>query len=309
MFIIKEGTPADKVGEGTTEDTVKSMNSFLEKQGYVVRSKDQDSSFLQTHTQQEINKVIGERNAQFEATILETTGIGKTQGEKFHEYHKRALSEKLKEVNELQTKLKGLEEKGVSGSELAQQYKRDLEAARSQITSLNTEWEKKLQDKEGEVFSTKVNTDIEKIIAEVKAVIDPTIKPDLVEDIISARISKFYAENKAANLDGITVWKDSNGVTQTNKKDGKPQNTKERLLPYFENIMNKQRQQGGSGSGDSGQGGEGQTQPKWKETTLPPEIKSRVQLGEYLIKSLKLDASTKDYTDAFESLKGNLPLR
>jgi hypothetical protein len=309
MFIIKEGTPADKVGEGTDQATLESITKFLEKQGHVIRTTDQDKTYLQTQTQTEINKVLGERNAQFEATILETTGITKTQGEKFHEYHKRALTEKLGEVTVLKAKIKDFEEKGLQGSDLAKQFKTELENAQKQISTLNQEWEKKLQDKDTEVFSTKINTEVEKELAKIRANIDPSIKPELVEDVIASRLSRFNHENKPASLDGMTVWKGPDGITRTGKKDGKPSALPELLPNYFMDIMKKPAG-GGAGSGEGGSGGEGGgAQPKWKEIQLPAEINSQVKLTDYLMKTVKLDASTKDYSEAFENLKGNLPIR
>lgn len=309
MFTIKEGTAPDKVGEGTPPEVLDSITKFLEKSGHVIRTNDQDKQYLQTQTQAEINKVLGERNTQFEATILETTGITKTQGEKFHEYHKRAITEKLKDVNDLQAKIKEFTEKGLQGSDLAKQYKLELENTQKQISSLNSEWEKKLQDKDTEVFSTKITNEVEKELVKIRANIDPTIKPALLEDIIASRLMKFNGENKAANLEGMIVWKGSDGVTRTGKKDGKPLKLDEILTTYFTDIM-KAPAKGGAGSGgEGGDGGAGGTKNKWKEIGLPSTVKSQVNLTDFLIKEQKLDPSTKEYSEAFENLKGGLPIR
>lgn len=308
MFIIKEGTPADKIGEGTPPEVLESITKHLEKTGHVVRTTEQEKTFLQTKTQEEINKVIGERNAQFEATILETTGIPKTQGEKFHEYHKRAVVEKTKLVGELEAKIKEFEKNGLSGSQLAQQYKTELETLQGKMSSLNSEWEKKLIEKDGEVFQTKVQTEIEKVVAKVRASIDPTIKPVLVDDILAARLAKFSQENKAFNLEGMIIFKGNDGVTRTSKKDGKPESLEEVFAPYVADIIATKREQGGAGSSGGQAGGQGQA-AKWKDTTLPETVKTQVQLTEFLMKELKLDPSKKDYSEAFEALKGNLPLK
>lgn len=311
MFTIKEGTAPDKVGEGTPPEVLDSITKFLEKQGHVIRTVDQDKQYLETQKQAEINKVLGERNAQFEATILETTGIPKTQGEKFHEYHKRALTEKLGEVSTLKAKIKEFEDKGLQGSDLAKQYKQELDNAQKQISTLNSEWEKKLQDKDTEVFSTKVNTDIEKELAKIRANLDPTLKPALIEDIIASRLSKFQKENNAASLEGVTIWKGPDGVTRTGKKDGKYLTLAEILPSYFADVM-KAPERGGAGSGgDGGAGGGagGGGQKKWKDIQLPEKVKSRVTLTDYLVKELKLDSSTKEFNEAFENLKGDLPLK
>lgn len=310
MFIIKEGTPADKVGEGTDKQTLESIAKYLEKTGHVVRTQEQEKQFVEAQTQQEVNKVLGERNAQFEATILETTGIPKSQGEKFYEYHKRALTEKLNEVTTLKAKITEFETKGLQGSELAKQYKTELENAQKQIKTLNDEWEKKLNDKDTEVFTTRVNTEVEKVVAEIRGQLDPTIKPELVEDVIQARLNRFHAENKPKKLGDVTVWQDAQGVTRTSKKDGKPEAAKDILVSnYFADLIDKGRQQGGAGSGDGKGGNPDKPTPKWKEIQLPSTVTSQIKLTDFLMKEAKLDPSTKDYSEAFENLKGDLPLK
>jgi hypothetical protein len=309
MFVIKEGTAPDKVGEGTPPEVLSSISKYLEKTGYVVRTTDQEKEYLASKTQEGIDKVLGERNSQMEATIFETTGIQKTAGEKFHEYHKRAVAEKLGEVATLKAKIKEFEEKGTSGSALAQQYKAELEAAQKTIKDLNADWEKKFSEKDSEVFKTKVSSEIEKEIAIIKSMIDPSIPKNLHDDIIAARLNKFNGENVPASLEGLLIFKDSKGVTYTSKKDGKPEKLSERLTPYFEDVLDKKRTQGGSGSGEGGAGGGGTPPSKWKEIVLPETVKTQTQLTDYLMKTAKIDPNTKDYSEAFENLKGDLPLR
>lgn len=308
MFIIKEGTPAEKIGEGTPPEVLEAITKHLEKTGHVIRTTDQEKNFLSQHTQTEVDKVLGERNRQFEATIFETTGIQKQANEKFYDYHKRALTDKLAEVKGLQEKIAEFEQKGLQGSDLAKQYKTELENTQKQIQTLNQEWEGKLKAKDEEVFSTKINTDVEKEVSELKAKIDPTIPPHLHGDIISARLAKFNAENKAASLEGMIVWKNAKGETIIDTKSGKPKNLKEILPTYFGDVIKEQRQQGGAGSG--GQGNNGGTPPaKWKEIALPTTVTSQVKLTDFLMKEAKLDPSSKEYSEAFEGLKGTLPLK
>lgn len=313
MFIIKEGTQADKVGEGTDEATKKSISDWLEKSGYSVRTAEQEKTFREMMANQDINKALNESYTKFEATILETTGITKGASEKFHDYHKRAMGEKLQSVKDLEAKVKQYEDKGVDSSEMLKQAKIDLEAARTQISTLNKEWETKLQEKDTEVFKTRIDSEIEKEVAKIRATIDPTIRPELVDDIIQSRLDRFRKENEAANSEGMIVFKDpTTKVTKFGKKDGKPEALGELLPKYFEGVIDPKRIQGGGGSGEPPKPGDPnppKPPAKWKEIALPETIKSQVQLTEYLSKEAKLDASTKEYSEAFEGLKGDLPIR
>lgn len=314
MFIIKEGTAADKVGEGTTTETLASIQRFLEKQGLTIRTAEQEKTFLDSQKQEAINQVISERNRQMEDTILETTGINKNQGEKFHEYHKRAIIEKTKEASDLKTKIADLERQGLSGSTLAQQYKQEVETIRQQLQTVNTEWQKKFEDKTKEVFTSKASGEMEKTLAILKGKIDPTIKPELIDDIIQARLAKFKGDYNAADLDGLIVYKDKEGKTKLSKKDGKPETFEEIFSTYLGELIDTKRQQQGAGSGSQGQGAAGQGNQggqagaKWKDYQRPDTIKSKMQLTDYLRDELKLDASTKDWSEAFDSLGKDLPL-
>lgn len=301
MFIIKEGTPADKVGEGTSQEVIDSVTKFLEKSGYAVRTKEQETSYLASKEQEAINKVISERNTQMEATIFETTGIPKTQGEKFHEYHKRAIVEKTKDIDALKTKLSDLEKTGLSGSDLAKQYKDEVENLRGQIKTINDEWTSKFNEKNQEVFGAKVSSEMDKVIAKIRAQIDPTIRPELVDDLIQARLNKFRQDFKPVDFDGNIAFKDKDGKTKTSHKDGKIETFEEIFAgDYLKGLVDPQRQQGGAGSG-GGQGGNGGAggSAKWKDYVRPDTVKTKIQLTDYLQKELKLDASTKEFTEAF----------
>ena len=309
MFTIKEGTAPDKIGEGTTPETLKSITDYLSKHGHVIRTADQDKEFLTNSTQAEIDRVLGERNQKMEETILKTTGIKKNQAEKFYDYHERALVEKLNGVKALEDKIKKYETEGFQGSEMLKQLKLDLEQAKHQLEETNSEWKKKFDAKEGEIFGSRIESEIEKVLGELRATLDPTIRPELIPDILAARLAKFRSENTPYNSDGIIVWKDAKtGTTRTSKQDGKAQNFKDLFTPYLADVAGKPRQQGGAGSGSNGAGHEGGGK-KYNEITLPDTIKTRVQLTDYLIKEMKMDPNSSDFAKAFDALGADMKLR
>lgn len=308
MFTIKEGTPAEKIGEGTPPEVLKSITDYLSKHGHVIRTVDQDKEFLTNSTQAEIDRVLGERNQKMEETILKTTGIKKNQAEKFYDYHERALVEKLNNVKTLEDKIKKYETEGMQGSEIVKQLKIDLDKANHQLEETNNEWKKKFESKESEIFSSRVESEVDKVLAELRATLDPTIRPELIPDILAARLAKFRSENQPYNSDGLIVWKDpKTQATRTSKQDGKAQNFKDLFTPYLADVAGKPRNQGGAGSGSNDQGHQGGK--KYNEITLPDSVKTRVQLTDYLIKEMKMDPNSSDFAKAFDALGVDLKLR
>lgn len=312
MFLVKEGTAPDKIGEGTDDATRNNIVSWLEKGGHVIRTTKQDTDYLEAQVQPRVDKVLGERNTQIEQTVLKITGLPKNQGEKFYEYMERAVNDKLKAVSELESKIKEFESKGLEGSTLAQQYKKELENTQKQIQTLNQEWEGKLTEKEQRYFNTGIVNELDKLVGDMRLKFRQDVDPAILEDSIAGKLAKFHSENKAKSLDGHVIWTDTNGVTRNSKSDGKPLSTKEVLAPYFENLIDKNKGKGGSGSGEGGNGGQGGGaggDQKWKDITLPPEIKTRVALMEYLTSEKKLSQDTKEFAEAFDNLGKNMPLR
>ncbi len=309
MFTIKEGTAPEKVGEGTDETTEKAIVSYLEKKGHVIRTAKQDQEYLEAQVQPKVDKVLGERNTQIEQTVFKITGLDKKAGEKFYEYMERAVNDKLKDVTTLTEKIKEYEAKGLEGSALAQQYKKQLEETQTQVKQLNEEWQGKFSQKETEVFGAKVESEIERSLSKLRASFRQDIEPAILEDAIAGKLYKFRNENKPKDLDGHIIYTDANGVTKNSKVDGKPKNTDEILGELFVELVDKKRQQGGAGSGGEGKGGEGTGQGKWKDITVPATITTKMKLHSYLSKELKMNPDTKDFSEAFDNLGKDLPLR
>jgi hypothetical protein len=307
MFKIAEGTAPEKVGEGTDETTEKAIVSYLEKKGHVIRTSKQDQDYVESQVQPRIDKVLGERNTQIEQTVLKITGLNKNNGEKFYEYMERAVADKLKEAAALSEKVKEYESKGVEGSALAQQYKKELEQAQAQVKQLNEEWQGKFTQKESEVFGAKVESEIERSLSKLRLKFRQDVEPAILEDAIAGKLYKFRNENKAKDLDGHIIYTNPAGATITSKADGKPKNTDDILSELFVELIDKKREQGGAGSGGKGEAGD--AQGKWKDISIPATVTSKVKLHSYLSKDLKMNESTKEFSEAYENLGKSLPLK
>lgn len=307
MLTIKEGTPAEKVWSETPKETQDIVLKSLENAGHIVRTKDQDKEYVKSQVQTEADKVYKKHQDQVDATVFEITGIQKNAEEKTSDYQKRAITEKLKVVKDLETQINELKTKGVDGNALAAELKQQKDQLQQLMQTKEKEWSEKYTGLQTQVFTTEVNNNVDKVVAEYKSKMRADIDPALVPDIIAARLAKFHSENKASQVEGVLVWKDKEGTTRIAKTNGAPQTTAEVLEGYFADLFDKGKQGGGAGSGKPGEGGKG-GDAKWKSLTLPAEVKSKAELYKWLTTEHKMDDMSKDFNEAYTALGKDLPI-
>lgn len=307
MFTIKEGTAPEKVGEGTAPEVIESITKFLEKGGRVIRTTEQDAEYVRSKAQQEADKAFYNHAKMVDTTIAELTGITKAdEKEKTTDYAKRALAEKLKAVNDLQAQLADLKSKGADGNALAAEYKGRVSQLENQIAKLNEEKGKEINELKGRIFESTVGGHVQTAFGELRAILGVQgLDPKLMEDIIAARMLRFRSENNPVESEGMLIWKDKEGNVRLSKQNAKPLSTKEILEPYFADLIDKGKKQGGAGSGGAGGGGATET---WKDLSLPSEVKSRNELYKWLRDDAKIPENSKEFNEAFANLGKNLPI-
>jgi hypothetical protein len=306
-FIVKEGTAGF---EGTDEATQKLILEGLEKSGFVVRTQDQEKSYLSTYAQRQVDEAFSKRNMQLEQTIKELTGVEKADAqEKYYDYFKRSLSIKLGDVEKLQAKIKEYEAKGADGNTIASEYKKQLEALQAQINNTRKEYEEKLSAKDKALFDTKIKSLTNATIDKLKANFNDTLSDSLLEDVIAARINKFESEYTPKDIEGVTVFYDKKGEPILSKKDGKPISMEEIFTDLFQPYMDEKKVQKGAGSSKGQKKEDNQQQASWKDKQLPPEVKSKVALTKWLSTDLKMSEDSKEFAEAFTELGKALPLR
>jgi rubrerythrin len=315
MFIIKEGTPADKIGEGTDPNTLKSIESFLAKSGYVVRTADAEKSFLESHTQREIDSVTSRFATDLEKDVKTLTGLDKQANEKYYDYFKRATQAKFQKISELEQKIADYEKKGGAGSEqIINDLKNQLQSAQQTYTQALAEKDKSLNELKSQYFGTQLNGAWERSIG--------TMRPKFIDNQflnseLEIRKAKFFGDHIAEESNGQIIYKKkSDGKVLISTKDGKPKSTDEIVDELYKDLIDKKKTQGGSGSGGGGNGGEGGNggnpppPDKYKDITIPADkIKTGVQLHDYMVKELKLDQNTKEFGEAFKHFMTTMKLR
>lgn len=309
MFIIKEGTQPNAIGQGTEDNTRKSIISWLGSQGFTVRTAEEDNGYVNTNVQEEVNRMFAKSKVELEEKVKELTGIDRHgEGEKATDYLVRAVNQRIGELPTLQAKLKKLEEEGLQGNEQATEYKNQLEKLQSDYQALKSEMDEKLSSKDKEIFMNGVRHQENNELAKLRPLFDQSIKSEFMEDIVKSRLDKFRSENTPHQLEDQIIYKDAQGNTKTSQQDGKPMSTSEVLLPYFKEIIDETRKAAGAGS--NGQGGAGNGQAK-TQLQRPEGVTSRVKLHEWLRSTdgPNLNESTAEFSEAFNELGKDLPIR
>ena len=310
MFILKEDTPTDKIGEGTDDATKASIQKWLEGQGLTIRSQEQDESFIQSKVQSEVDTSYRNQNNKFDDFIKETTGVAKNANEKTTEYFTRSVKEKFESIAALQKKVTEFENNGIDGNKEALRYKKELETSQEQVATLKTEYEEKLQEHSSSVFKMRVDADVEKTMSEISKKFREDVDEKLMKDIVANRLANFHNENKAVDLDGHIIYQDKDGKTRNGKKDGKPMNTSEVISGYFDDLKKPTSGGGaGSGRGAGGAGGDGDKVRTHESINLPADVKTKVQLMDHLVGVEKMNQDTKEFSDAYEVLSKGMAIK
>lgn len=133
-----------------------------------------------------------------EQTIFESTGVAKREGEKVHDYQKRAFSENQEKVN------KQKEEVSAETSEVVTTYQKMNEGLLKRISDM----EKREKDREEQSFKDKASGLIEGAFSTIKLNVSDDQMADEREEKRIVFEAK-YSPVKAGN--GSIVWKNKEG--------------------------------------------------------------------------------------------------
>lgn len=295
-LIVKEGTTGF---DGTDDATQKMILEALQKNGYAVRAAEEDKTFVQKH----IDDAFSVRNKQLEDTIKKVTGVDKTDQEKYYDYFERATATRVKEIDSLKAKISEYEQKGTDGNSLAQEYKKRVEVLEQQINGIKKEYDEKLSAKDKALFDTKVKTIVSNTIDKIKNSVSDTLAPEVLEDVIAARVHKFESEFVPKDVEGVIVFYDKSGSPVLSKKDGKPKSMDEIFTDLFAPYISE-KQKAGAGSGKQ----QAQATQTGDTIVLPPTVTNKKQLVTFLENQVKLKADSKEFSEAFTKLGKDLPI-
>lgn len=307
----------------TQEQALAAIRESVTAQGYTIRNAQEDTTYLQNNSQKAIDDAFKTRNQQLEDTIRQVTGIQKKDAsEKYYDYFSRAMGELKTKLEEGEAKLKEIE-KGGGDNVLITEKNNQIKALQDQLKSAQKEHETKIKELSESMFTQRYDATMSQVIEGIRKDLRDDIDPKLLQDIIDNRVRKFKEDHDAVEVEGQLVFKDKKtGTPRLNKQDGKHNNLNELLTETFADLKKPAAGAGASGGagsgkpgtpGAQGQGGQG-NEPAWKQAKRPDTISNKIKLTDWLKTELKLDESSKDFSEAFShhsKLEGGkeLPLR
>lgn len=215
---------------------------------HVIRTKEDDESFLSSHVEQEVNTKIGARigeiHQKYEDDIFEITGLRKKSTEKAYEFNKRLLKE-------LKTK------SDTAGGD--QGLKDQIASLTDALTTKDTEHATKLTEMQTAAFKKQLDAVTSGVFDKQTIAIPAHITDDAGK--------QKYVDNqkrllKQDFLNSFTPKEDNEGnITfyvgdklQVSLKDGKPLTAEDLISDNYSSYFNvvAGQKQGGAGSGKDG---------------------------------------------------------
>lgn len=298
----------------TPEEITKAAND-LKTAGYIVRTVDEEAVLMRNFKEFEVEKEIGARigkvHQQYDDDLFELTGRRKESGQKTYDFNKQVIKE-LKESAglrpSLEQKIKDLEKKIADGSSdeatkaKLLQYEKEVEQLKATYKTEKEKWE---ADKVGfneELQRFKIESVLDQAISGMTFKDDALIPRAAKEALIREKKS---AVLKMARLreNKLVFVTDKDEVIRNKDKALEPMTAQEMFASELKDIIEIQKQtKGTGGKPDPKSGGKGSS-----NITIPPTVKTQVQLSNYLMEA-GLVRGSKEYQEAFNANGKELPL-
>lgn len=282
-------------------ELLKNVTTVLPERGFVVRSKEENDTFLRNYEEQVISNKTKEFALNLEKDVKELTGLDKASpDEKYYEFLKRAVSTKLQSVKTLEQELTALKEKkgGEGVSEEEKKRIKDLELA---LEKQKGDYAEALSKKDQELTQYKAQNEVEKRMIPLRASYKPNI-PKFALEAAEEKVLNELIPNLIFTEDGKIMIKGKDGETLKDPKLLEPVTLEAYLSDRLKDFVDEGKEQRGAGTGkgdkDEGKGG--------KFTGIPAGVETKVQLGDYL---KKLGIMNPEYDKILEEHGKNLPLR
>jgi len=254
----------------TLEEIQAAMNENPELAAQVAEvavQTDKGKEILSNHAKNYFDEKIGEHMSnhynKLDEEIHKLTGKMKPKNVKSYE-HVYSVIEELKnaqgsgdseKVKELEDKLKEAKEKLKSGGDGEGFYKKELETLRTQTEQEKSELQKKIENLNGQIISTKVESDIRKGLSGIT--FNKSIPTESRERLIDIEVEKLIKTAKVEE-DGTIVYTDENGNMIKNNDHSRAngaQAIKGRLASL--KLLDVKAPGGTDGAGGGNKGGSG----------------------------------------------------
>jgi hypothetical protein len=288
------------------------VKETLAKNDFVIRTKDEETGFLDRYKndviEKEIPKKISEVHSQYDKDVKELFGLDRNQNEKSYDYMKRAASAKLGELQSYADKVKGLEEQIKKGDPTGALGKK-LEEAEAQYKAQLEAKDKELGELRGKMQSTERRSAVDTVYAGIKSAFKKELPP-LFARTEKAILDEVYSRAGWTDIGGkqTLVLMNADGTVQ---KDGtfNPITVESYLKTELKEVIEEKRAQGGAGSSGAPDPNAGKNSNEiTKDNFIKPEtIKSKGDLMDYML-SIGLKRGEKNFNEIWDKFKADLPL-
>lgn len=274
-----------------------------------IRSEQEETDFVKNVEEQIVSKKTKEHADAIEKDVKELTGIDKKDAnEKYYDYLKRALAEKLSAIKPLEDKLKELQEKG-GGTDADKARIKQLEQA---IVDKKKEYDQKTADLTKHIHELKVASSIDSSLASIRSKYKKDI-PESIIKVVEAQVRQELINASKIQDDGTITFLDDKKEVIVNPTDYKPKTAEAILGDRLKDLIDTGKQQEGSGSNEGSQGAGGQQQQQQtgslkRITVVPGTVKNKQQLTEHLMQN-GYTADSKEFSEDFDKFGKGLPLR
>jgi hypothetical protein len=242
---------------------------------------------------------VTKRHAEsLEADVKSLTGIEKKQDEKYYDYFKRAVQEKLGVVSTMETELKELREKGHSN----QADKQRISALEKAIADTKDEMKSKLNEKDQALNKTRASYEVRNEIGKLQSKYKPGLPESLVKIAEQSVIDKLASE-VVFQEDGTPTFLNEKKEVALDPQTFKPISIEQRVMEMLKDIVDTGKQQPGGGTKPpiTPPGGTppNPNDPASKYSGIPDTVKTKVQLSEYLL-SLGITADNPKFDEILD---------
>ncbi len=227
----------------------------LKTKGHVIRTKDEETTFLANYEKEKIDPRVEELYSGIDKDIHKSTGIPKNTNEKTYEYLKRVLNPLVNEVNTLKKQIeRGLDK---NGDELSKQQ---IKALEDKLAAKELEVSNLTELKNKEVSELKQNFTINEALIGKKIAVPASVPDDKKAAYIKQKrdfiSTQFKANNTAVEQDGKIVYKQGDKI-RLNSKTNQPMTAEEIIEEDFQFEFEIEKKSAGGAGGSGGAGGEG----------------------------------------------------
>jgi hypothetical protein len=284
------------------EDIVKKLETDKGDTDFVLRTSDEEKTFLDNYkksvVETELDPQVAKIHNQYDEDLFDIFGDRKKPNEKTYSFMKtkfKGLKEKADKVEALETEIAELKKGSPDDSARLKEIK-DLQ---SQMRKLKEDNDVELNKLVKQNLKNSVRSEIERGLLgiKIKSGIPGSVKSVYVDSVINE------LSDNAEFREGKIVFLDKEGKALRDAQTMAPYTAEALLKERMKDIIDEGRQMPGPGIGD-------QIIKDDKGTpiiSIPGNIKSREELGVYLVKDLGIKNNTPEYREAYKKYGANLP--